>query len=85
MTRNGEYTPMNRSGMLDCPSPFLQMSFETTTSFLTRACFEGKVRTDMFYIVFVSRGLALKNSPRPRQVYGEFEMKTICGLIVHEI
>lgn len=46
MTRNGDYTPMNRIGMNSCPSPFLQMSFETTVTFLTRAAQEG-IRDDM--------------------------------------
>ncbi len=43
MTRDGGYTPMNRMGMMSCPSPFLQMSFETTCTFLTRAAQEGLV------------------------------------------
>jgi len=41
MTRNGSYLAMNRIGMNDCSSPFLQMSFETTCNFLTKAAFEG--------------------------------------------
>lgn len=41
MTRNGTYTAMNRIGMSDCSSPFLQMSFETTCTFLTKAAQEG--------------------------------------------
>jgi len=41
MTRNGEYVPMNRAGMHESSSPFLQMSFETTCEFLTRAICEG--------------------------------------------
>ena len=41
MTRNGRYMPMNRAGMQECPSPFLQMSFETTAEFLTKAAIEG--------------------------------------------
>ncbi|RYH32418.1 hypothetical protein EON65_00540 [archaeon] len=41
MTRFGEFTPMNRMGMMKCSSPFLQMSFETTCTFLTRAAQEG--------------------------------------------
>ena len=32
---------MNRAGMNDCPSPYLQMSFETTCTFLTKAAIEG--------------------------------------------
>ena len=43
MTRNGTYTPMNRIGMRASPSPFLQMSFESTVAFLTRATEEGMV------------------------------------------
>eukprot|EP00599_Poterioochromonas_sp_BG-1_P015385 CAMPEP_0173163672 /NCGR_PEP_ID=MMETSP1105-20130129/20063_1 /TAXON_ID=2985 /ORGANISM="Ochromonas sp., Strain BG-1" /LENGTH=1735 /DNA_ID=CAMNT_0014083779 /DNA_START=216 /DNA_END=5426 /DNA_ORIENTATION=- len=43
MTRNGSYTPMNRIGMRACASPFLQMSFESTVAFLTRAAEEGMV------------------------------------------
>jgi len=41
MTRRGTYAAMNRIGMMDCPSPFLQMSFETTLTFLTKAAIEG--------------------------------------------
>lgn len=42
MTRTGSYNAMNRAGMLMCPSPFLQMSFESTTAFLTRASIDGQ-------------------------------------------
>eukprot|EP00604_Paraphysomonas_vestita_P000433 CAMPEP_0174825868 /NCGR_PEP_ID=MMETSP1107-20130205/43200_1 /TAXON_ID=36770 /ORGANISM="Paraphysomonas vestita, Strain GFlagA" /LENGTH=435 /DNA_ID=CAMNT_0016057931 /DNA_START=867 /DNA_END=2174 /DNA_ORIENTATION=+ len=45
MTRNGSYVPMNRMAMMDCPSRFLQMSFETTATFLTQAALEGGVET----------------------------------------
>ena len=41
MTRTGSYLAMNRMGMHDCSSPFLQMSFETTATFLTKAAQEG--------------------------------------------
>jgi DNA-directed RNA polymerase I subunit RPA1 len=41
MTRTGSYIPMNRSGMDKCPSPLLQMSFETTCAFLTNAAQQG--------------------------------------------
>jgi DNA-directed RNA polymerase I subunit RPA1 len=41
MTRSGGFSPMNRIGMTNNTSPFLQMSFETTCSFLTRAACEG--------------------------------------------
>jgi RNA polymerase Rpb1, domain 5 len=41
MTRTGSYLPMNRLGMNECSSPFLQMSFETTSTFLTKAASEG--------------------------------------------
>ena len=41
MTFGGEYTPMNRTGMRETSSPFLQMSFETTASFLTQAALTG--------------------------------------------
>ena len=43
MTRRGTFSAMNRNGMHDCPSPFLQMSFETTCTFLTKAALEGAV------------------------------------------
>ena len=42
MTRSGDYLAMNRAGMLECPSPFLQMSFETTTNFVVRASMLGQ-------------------------------------------
>jgi DNA-directed RNA polymerase I subunit RPA1 len=41
MTRRGTFSAMNRAGMNDCPSPYLQMSFETTCTFLTKAAIEG--------------------------------------------
>ena len=41
MTRNGSYVPMNRQGMNESSSPYVQMSFETTCQFLTRAAQEG--------------------------------------------
>lgn len=41
MTRKGLFVAMNRGGMMDCPSPFLQMSFETTCTFLTKAAIDG--------------------------------------------
>jgi DNA-directed RNA polymerase I subunit RPA1 len=37
MTYTGNYTAMNRNGMKEMSSPFLQMSFETTAEFLTEA------------------------------------------------
>ena len=42
MTKSGQYVAMNRMGMADCSSPFLQMSFETTCQFLTTAAHEGR-------------------------------------------
>lgn len=41
MTFGGNYTPMNRTGMRETSSPFLQMSFETTAQFLTQAALTG--------------------------------------------
>jgi DNA-directed RNA polymerase I subunit RPA1 len=41
MTRTGSYVAMNRLGMNHCPSPFLQMSFETTCTFLVNAAKDG--------------------------------------------
>jgi DNA-directed RNA polymerase I subunit RPA1 len=37
MTYNGEFKPMNRIGMNDASSSFLQMSFETTANFMVDA------------------------------------------------
>ena len=48
MTRSGSYVAMNRTGMSECPSPFLQMSFETTCSFLTTAAQEVFIFHDYF-------------------------------------
>jgi hypothetical protein len=39
--------------MLDCPSPFLQMSFETTLTFLTKAAIEGSF--DNLQVITVHR------------------------------
>lgn len=41
MTQDGSYRPMNRGGMENIESPFLQMSFETTTHFLSNAILYG--------------------------------------------
>ncbi|KAH6678960.1 DNA-directed RNA polymerase I subunit RPA1 [Plectosphaerella plurivora] len=41
MTRNGGYTPFNRSGLSGNISPFTKMSFETTLSFLKDATLDG--------------------------------------------
>ena len=41
MTQDGSYRPMNRGGMENIESPFLQMSFETTTHFLNNAVLYG--------------------------------------------
>jgi DNA-directed RNA polymerase I subunit RPA1 len=41
MTRNGGYTPFNRSGLTGNISPFTKMSFETTLSFLKDATLDG--------------------------------------------
>ena len=41
MTFGGDYTPMNRTGMWETSSPFLQMSFETTAQFMTQAALTG--------------------------------------------
>ena len=50
MTRTGSYLPMNRMGMNECSSPFLQMSFETTSTFLTKAASEGTTVCFIFLI-----------------------------------
>lgn len=41
MTFEGGYKPFNRMGMNSNPSPFTQMSFESTTTFLTSATLNG--------------------------------------------
>lgn len=41
MTFNGSYRPLNRAGMADFSSPCLQMSFETTAEFMTKAAVSG--------------------------------------------
>ncbi|KAJ3341934.1 hypothetical protein HDU93_003755 [Gonapodya sp. JEL0774] len=41
MTYEGGYKPFNRMGMSSNPSPFAQMSFETTMQFLTTATLSG--------------------------------------------
>ena len=41
MTQDGSYRPMNRGGMKNIESPFLQMSFETTTNFLMDSILNG--------------------------------------------
>ena len=46
MTQAGDFRPMNRAGIAGHASPFLKMSFETTTSFLVDALISG-AREDM--------------------------------------
>lgn len=41
MTYQGCYTPMSRMGLADHGSPYLQMSYETTSQFLTKAALYG--------------------------------------------
>lgn len=41
MTFEGAYKPFNRMGMMSNPSPFTQMSYETTAQFLTTATLTG--------------------------------------------
>eukprot|EP00931_Biecheleriopsis_adriatica_P040996 TRINITY_DN23485_c0_g1_i1.p1 TRINITY_DN23485_c0_g1~~TRINITY_DN23485_c0_g1_i1.p1 ORF type:complete len:1876 (+),score=482.94 TRINITY_DN23485_c0_g1_i1:83-5710(+) len=41
MAQAGGLRAFNRLGMLHCPSPLLQMSYETTMQFLSTACQEG--------------------------------------------
>ena len=42
MTQQGEYRPCNRSGIEKSTSPFLKMSYETATAFLTDATVRGE-------------------------------------------
>jgi DNA-directed RNA polymerase I subunit RPA1 len=42
MTFDGGFKPMNRGGMSDISSPFLQMSFETTANFMIEAALQGR-------------------------------------------
>jgi len=42
MTYDGGYCPLNRGGMADVGSPYLQMSFETTCQFLLQASVNGR-------------------------------------------
>ena len=41
MTFDGGFRPMNRGGMADCSSSFLQMSFETTAGFMISAALDN--------------------------------------------
>ena len=41
MAQGGDLRAFNRMGMQTCPSPLLQMSYETTMQFLSTACQEG--------------------------------------------
>ncbi|GMI28870.1 hypothetical protein TeGR_g3546 [Tetraparma gracilis] len=45
MTFGGEYKPMNRRGMQEGSSAFCQMSFETTSSFMTEAAMKNQKET----------------------------------------
>jgi DNA-directed RNA polymerase I subunit RPA1 len=42
MTFEGDFKAMNRGGMVDVGSSFLQMSFETTAGFMTEAANQGR-------------------------------------------
>jgi len=43
MTYDGEYKPMNRIGMQDISSTFLQMSFESTSMFMVEAAMHKRI------------------------------------------
>ena len=45
MTFSGGFRPLNRAGIENQGSPLLQMSFETTTTFLTNAATHGRMDT----------------------------------------
>ena len=42
LSRSGGYTAMNRAGIMRQSSPYLRMSFETTTKFLSQALLRGE-------------------------------------------
>ena len=42
MTYDGEFKPMNRNGMADASSSFLQMSYETTANFMIDAAMNNR-------------------------------------------
>jgi len=46
MSQSGGFRPFNRRGMVNCTSPFLQMSFETTMQFCQAAC-QDRVKDSM--------------------------------------
>ncbi len=45
MTHNGDYKPLNRRGMVEGSSAFLQMSFETTATFMTEHAMNKQTET----------------------------------------
>lgn len=47
MTYDGEFKPMNRIGMADASSSFLQMSFETTANFMVDAALNNREESMM--------------------------------------
>ncbi len=47
MTYDGEFKPMNRIGMADASSSFLQMSFETTANFMVDAAMNNRMESMM--------------------------------------
>ncbi|KAI9101842.1 hypothetical protein DFS34DRAFT_683946 [Phlyctochytrium arcticum] len=64
MTFEGGYKPFNRMGMNTNPSPFAQMSFETTTNFLTTA-------TLLIIFDFSTGDFDSLDSPSARLVMGQ--------------
>ena len=45
MTSRGGYRPFNRTGMTNQASPLLQMTFESTVTFMSKACMHGRTDT----------------------------------------
>eukprot|EP00400_MALV-I_sp_L67-5_P000045 gene45-703_t len=45
MTARGGYRPFNRTGMVNQCSPLLQMTFESTVTFMSKSCMQGRTDT----------------------------------------
>ncbi|TPX51338.1 DNA-directed RNA polymerase [Synchytrium endobioticum] len=76
MTFEGGYKAFNRTGMGSNPSPFTQMSFETTTAFLMAATFSGDYDALTSPSARLVMGLPVKGGTGSFEVRHKVSMKT---------
>ena len=73
MTLDGGYKAMDRIGMIDCSSPFLQLSFETTANFMVEVAVHGEKEP----AISPSASIVIRR-PTTRQGTGAFGGLRVC-------